>query len=733
MKKGKILVILLLFSFLNFTNAETIDNKAPVIKSISPVFEKFDENQKKNADLNEDEKIDEKDVEILKRHLVGDLEYQILPYKEAASNNVVYGDVTLDGKVDEMDLILLKKYLENDVEFNGGEKVYFEIDAYDDVSGIDNISISFLREDAPTAEGTEYRFYVLLSKDDVVFSNAKPGLNKFENGKKVYAGYVPNDVKEGKYKFFDARITDEKGNYNWYCSSNYYNDSSIIVENFNFPSVNVSEFKGDKNPPILKNLNFSVNKVKIGEEILIEAEVEDESDIEKVELFLGANVYNLTKKDGNLYSTVINFPVTGNYKFKQISIMDINYNMSSYFYKSVSNVTSNNILEDDKYDIVVVNEEESNDNLPEFEKIVITKKQVKAPSSFEINIYSEPNLQTSLVISGGMSNGIIASDEGWVDDHYVYKIDVTQYVKPDTYYIELLYLTRADGKTVLYASSPNDYDGMYASVKKIEGYAFDVVDDLKADAITSVNSLSILDDLKNTENNSLIAIDTTKSTNISSEIFDAIKGTNKTIVFENNGVQWQFNGNDIVNLKDIDVTTNLYLIKQYEKLNDEENAFNSNDKVLVIEFADNGELPGKALIRIKADYALRNYLGDESLTLYYKNDDKYDIISSDILESQNEFYEFYIDHNSTYYLTNKKVEKEKVNQDYTEELGNKKLVEEIKTIKQIRNESNSIKVDNNNKTENINYIPYIVIAVSLTLVIIVTVIAIKRNKSKFNM
>ena len=81
---------------------------------------------------------------------------------------------------------------------------------------------------------------------------------------------------------------------------------------------------------------------------------------------------------------------------------------------------------------------------------------------------------------------------------------------------------------------------------------------------------------------------------------------------------------------------------------------------MAIEFANNGVLPGKVLIKIKVDFALREYLGDDALTLYYKNNDGYDVIANNVVESNDEFFVFYIDHNSTYLLTNKKVNKNKI-------------------------------------------------------------------------
>lgn len=618
-------------------------------------------------------------------------------------------------------------------DFKGGEKVEFEIDAFDDISGIEEILMTFIRKDAPTAEGNEYTFILGLYGDNFVFSNSKTGLNNFENGKKVYAGYVPNDVKEGEYNLFRVYIKDKSGNYDDYCMNDYYGDL-YKINDFGFPLINVSEYDGDKDAPVLKKLKFSSNEINVGEEIIVEAEVEDASEIKTVGLYLGSEYYNLVKDEDNIYKTTIKFTYPGKYVFSQITLMDVEFNEQSYIYVSDTHI-GNNSLEDGKYDVVVL-DEDNDTKLPELKDIKISKSEFKAPSVFEIYIYSEPGLKTSLGFSNKddktpTGEGMFKiTDEGWNEDHYVYQIEATQYAKEGTYIIGSVYLITPTNETVLYTNTPDIYDGMYSSVKKIEGYSFEIVSDLKANVTTAVNSLSLLDDIKNALDDSIISIDTSKSTIISGEIFESIKGTNKTIVLENNGIQWHFNGNDIKEIKDIDIKTNLYLIKQYNELNDEESEFNNDDKALVIEFANNGVLPGKALVKVKSDYALRNYLGTETLTLYYKNNDKYDVISSGIVESQNEFYEFYIDHNSVYYLTNKNIEKTKLEKDYSEELGNKELVEEIKFQKEKNIKDNVATVEDNVKTEKVNNISLIIFIVSIIIIFIIIAIIILKRYSK---
>lgn len=132
-------------------------------------------------------------------------------------------------------------------------------------------------------------------------------------------------------------------------------------------------------------------------------------------------------------------------------------------------------------------------------------------------------------------------------------------------------------------------------------------------------------------------------------IFEAIKGTNKTIIFSNDSMQWVFKGNDITgNIKNVDLNI---------LLSEEQGADYGNTKnVLKIDFADNGKLPGKARIRIKSDYVYTLKNLSQALLLYYIDDEnnKLDKIDTDvnyILDGTDHWCQFYVEHNSSYIVS----------------------------------------------------------------------------------
>lgn len=135
------------------------------------------------------------------------------------------------------------------------------------------------------------------------------------------------------------------------------------------------------------------------------------------------------------------------------------------------------------------------------------------------------------------------------------------------------------------------------------------------------------------------------------EWFDAIKGKNKTLVFSNDGIQWVFNGKNIVNpTKDIDLHIKIKRASgdQYDDPND----------VIEIAFADNGLLPGKARIRLRAGYISTLMNINHEAFLYYINQYAASLESDDVTsipDGSKYWCEFYVTHNSDFVVSSKKI------------------------------------------------------------------------------
>lgn len=88
--------------------------------------------------------------------------------------------------------------------------------------------------------------------------------------------------------------------------------------------------------------------------------------------------------------------------------------------------------------------------------------------------------------------------------------------------------------------------------------------DTNSNVTTFNEALDIIDKINNANDDSIISIDTSKNSNINQNIFAAIKGTNKKISLESNGIRWIFNGKDIKTPKTIDISSKIILARDYK-------------------------------------------------------------------------------------------------------------------------------------------------------------------------
>lgn len=165
-----------------------------------------------------------------------------------------------------------------------------------------------------------------------------------------------------------------------------------------------------------------------------------------------------------------------------------------------------------------------------------------------------------------------------------------------------------------------------------------------------VNS-QILSKLYNSKNGTEITINANSNTIIDKELFNAIKGKNKTLTINYNDNQIVFKGNDIRTSKTIDIS----MVVESASSSEDIGKLVSNG--VVVNFPDNGNLPGSALIRVKANGDVTKTLGDK-IYVYFYNESTNDfcVIAEDVKKTSDGYYEFTISHNSDYLLVNEKLD-----------------------------------------------------------------------------
>ena len=151
-----------------------------------------------------------------------------------------------------------------------------------------------------------------------------------------------------------------------------------------------------------------------------------------------------------------------------------------------------------------------------------------------------------------------------------------------------------------------------------------------------------------------IIIEANEEKTASKKLFEEITDTDIDLIVQDNDIQWTFDGRDVIpeNCKDIDLTTYIH------KENGESVGFADDSQVLVIDFADNGQLPGEAEIQVVNDYiSSQKTSGTQQLMLSYVDGDQINLEDDSVQIEGSDTAVFKIDHNSRFILSAHKAAK----------------------------------------------------------------------------
>lgn len=250
------------------------------------------------------------------------------------------------------------------------------------------------------------------------------------------------------------------------------------------------------------------------------------------------------------------------------------------------------------------------------------------------------------------------------------------------YALKSLIVKYSDGHKKYYRLGSEDASSKLAYiVLQVKNDSSTLIDKDKAFLNVLDYNYKMLASMDEMDDDAIITIDASGYPLIDKGIFEVIRETRRTLIIEYFDSEWVFSGTDIVNPKSLDVSMG------YEEITDKNinnsDMLNDLDKQsLMLTFANNGNLPGKALIRLKANQ-IDEMFADNNLFIYFYNDqNNLDAVAMEV-QKDNGFYDFYIDHNSKYLLTNKKLSGSYVSS------NNKYLKLNTSTNRNVNNKDNS--------------------------------------------
>ena len=162
----------------------------------------------------------------------------------------------------------------------------------------------------------------------------------------------------------------------------------------------------------------------------------------------------------------------------------------------------------------------------------------------------------------------------------------------------------------------------------------------------------ILTNISNSTETQSITINLDNNVNISEDIFEAIKGKEIKLNINVGENQIIFNGNDIITPKDINAEISYNLASKDTLLKE------IVEEGVVINFANNGQLPGTATIRIKVTDEMKQSLNIETILVYHYDEETKELtqMTANATYKEDGFIEFSINHNSKYLLVNELIE-----------------------------------------------------------------------------
>jgi len=179
-------------------------------------------------------------------------------------------------------------------------------------------------------------------------------------------------------------------------------------------------------------------------------------------------------------------------------------------------------------------------------------------------------------------------------------------------------------------------------VENVNGGSSTPVETPVATIINNINAAAI---------GSTIKYDLTNNSVISKDIFNAIKGQDKNITFEKNGISWTFNGKDITSNIPSDIDLSLKTVSDALKTKEVEKVkkMTGKDELLIpFSFVYDGYLPGLATVKV---YASKDWAGKSVIVCrYFEEKNTYETIATNVVDADG-YVTIKIDHCSDYFVT----------------------------------------------------------------------------------
>ena len=334
---------------------------------------------------------------------------------------------------------------------------------------------------------------------------------------------------------------------------------------------------------------------------------------------------------------------TGTYTLVSVTIEDFDSNYTEY---NSDSTNWNKFTQK----MVVTKAAYVESKAPTISKIVFKDTIIKTPDLLEVPMtitsdqYGVDWIDITLVNDKGELHTLIwYSKQPIYSGTYTIKFSVDPYWGEGTFHILSIGISSPSGEgSGYYDSLLNDIDG-FVDAKITVTSAFDMVYyGATANVKAAVNAINAM------KEGQTAVLDYRYYNKADISIFQAIAGKNKTVVFENQDVQWVFNGKDVAlnKCKTIDLNVDIY------KRKGSDFGYSNDDYILLMNYARNGVLPGAVDMRINNAYLKEKFKVTSDLILSYYSTAA-EVLDTEVDCAEDGYAEYNISHNSSYILSDK--------------------------------------------------------------------------------
>ena len=343
------------------------------------------------------------------------------------------------------------------------------------------------------------------------------------------------------------------------------------------------------------------------------------------------------------YITIPNNIIPGTYELQNIILMAKNSDNSTFSRTWLSN--TDNLLQNKKLVIAQNTEQDMQREEIKLTEFKLNTKETTTGGKVSFEYKSNYEIQSMMITLKG-------ADEKTIDV-YALSLNTSPYFEvptatPASTYnvIRVTIKTAEDMKSFYY--EPGVMGTQYypfnstVIIKQIENQKTFVYNN------ENINQ-EIITKLYQANQDAVISINADSNPILSEELFNTIKGTNKKLIINYHDNKIEFTGKDITVAKSIDVSISTNTIEKSSAIG------KLVKDGIVLNFADNGVLPGNATVKIKITDEMSKKLNNKIYVYFYNEScDDFSVIAKEIKE-QGGYYEFTIEHNSQYLLVSKKL------------------------------------------------------------------------------